>query len=250
MKRTAVLQRIAQTIKAETYLEIGVRNPDDNFMHVANHICGAGVSIGVDPAPRRDRVFSAEPGDESAIMSATSDDFFERLDKATKGRRRLYASSDAGKVKVPKLFDLIFIDGDHRREQAARDLANACAHLTPKGVVVMHDVCPASPDEALPEKPKNGRPWCGEVWKVVAAITSVGDAWNTCGLTCGVLVTDHGLAAIWRTGKDPIECGDILKASDPEPGLNAWIQRYNLEGRDHEADLYNVLAALEAREEA
>ena len=107
MKRTKVLQRIAQTINAETYLEIGVRNPGDNFLDVDALITGE--AIGVDPAPRRDRVL----GKNTAIMSATSDDFFDRLDKATKGRKRLYASSNAGKVKVPKLFDLIFIDGDH-----------------------------------------------------------------------------------------------------------------------------------------
>lgn len=248
MKRTEVLQRIAQTIKAETYLEIGVRNPGDNFVHVDNHICGAGVSIGVDPSPRRDRVFSAEPGDESAIMAATSDEFFERLDKATKGRRRLYASSDAGKVKVPKLFDLIFIDGDHRREQAAKDLANACAHLTPKGVVVMHDVCPASPDEALPEKPNNGRPWCGEVWKVVAAMSYSGNN-RTCGLTRTILNTDHGIAVIWPVGDNPVDCGCILEVDDPTPGLAAWIKQHsqNAATADHEAELRDVLAALEAR---
>lgn len=43
--------------------------------------------------------------------------------------------------------DVVFIDGDHTYEQAARDFANALDRLADDGVIVLHDTWPAHPND-------------------------------------------------------------------------------------------------------
>lgn len=43
--------------------------------------------------------------------------------------------------------DVVFIDGDHSYEQAARDFANALSRLADDGVIVLHDTWPTTPDD-------------------------------------------------------------------------------------------------------
>jgi hypothetical protein len=68
LSRTEIINRLIQATKKENsvYLEIGVRNPADNF----NHIC-AGQKYSVDPGIE----FEANPVD----FKLTSDAFFEQL---------------------------------------------------------------------------------------------------------------------------------------------------------------------------
>ncbi len=127
MNRLEVLNRIAGAIHARTYLEIGVQEGKVlRFVNVPH-------KVGVDP----DRT-------SAATLHRTSDDYFSDLDPVIR-------------------FDLIFIDGLHLAEQVEKDVANARQHLTPGGVIVLHDCDPPTERSAAREIDPNL--WCGDVWK-------------------------------------------------------------------------------------
>ena len=113
------------------YLEIGVQNGAS--LNIAK--CRA---IGIDPHPR----IEAKPNQE--IFAVTSDEFFNGF------------SGDAP--------DLVFIDGLHLFEQALKDFINVEAISHKQTVVVMDDIFPAHPSQAL--RDRRTRKWAGDVWKV------------------------------------------------------------------------------------
>lgn len=49
-----------------------------------------------------------------------------------------------------KMFDLIYIDGDHKSDQVRKDLKNSLMSLNDNGLIVMHDIAPASKNETDP----------------------------------------------------------------------------------------------------
>jgi predicted O-methyltransferase YrrM len=55
-------------------------------------------------------------------------------------------STDLLKLNLP-LCDMIFVDGDHTREAALRDLANCWQQLLPEGYLLFHDFIPPGADE-------------------------------------------------------------------------------------------------------
>ena len=57
------------------------------------------------------------------IFLGTTDDFFESLNPE-------------------RSFDLIFIDADHDKGQVVKDFINSFNHLSDKGIIAFHDVCP------------------------------------------------------------------------------------------------------------
>lgn len=133
--RSELINLIAQRIKAETYLEIGVFNPDHNFNKIQ-----VPVKIGVDPDPAA-----------NALVRYTSDEYFAIM-KATGAR-----------------VDLVFIDGLHHADQVQRDIKNAWDVLNEGGVIVLHDCNP--PTEATTCVPRGAqREWCGDVYKTIARI--------------------------------------------------------------------------------
>jgi len=68
-------------------------------------------------------------------------------------------------------FDLIFIDGFHNYKQVVKDLNNSLEYLKPNGVILIHDVNPLDkPDFVSGDKQKGGKPWCGDVWKIIPHI--------------------------------------------------------------------------------
>lgn len=94
----------------KTYLEIGLYD-GENLLKVE-----CSEKIGVDPS------FEVLHKDaRKYCVKMTSDDFF-------------------ADIPDDQLFDIIFIDGDHRYEQVVKDIANSKKHLSANGVIVMHDV--------------------------------------------------------------------------------------------------------------
>jgi len=77
------------------------------------------VKHSVDPATRTRHGRKPIP----ATHRMTSDEFFKNLGSKDK-------------------YDIIFIDGLHTEEQATKDTENALKHLTPKGIILFHDVDP------------------------------------------------------------------------------------------------------------
>jgi hypothetical protein len=111
-KRTTVINTCANFLNAQNYLEIGVRNPDDNFNKVQ-----VNTKTSVDPG--------LEFGENPATYPMTSDAFFELW-----------------KEKCLAPYDLIFIDGLHLAEQVSRDIRHALEMSSPNGLIMLHDCNP------------------------------------------------------------------------------------------------------------
>lgn len=157
--RTAIIQHLIDTFKYKNYLEIGVRNPASNYERIK-----VDNKHGVDPSPRR--TYENE-------CRMTSDDFFEQNDM---------------------MFDLIFIDGDHRMFQTDKDVVNALKCITDNGTIVLHDCSPLT-EERQVEEYIPGSIWNGSVWKTIAKLRCTRD-----DLNISVVNKDHGVGVI-RKGK-------------------------------------------------
>jgi len=125
------LESLHARYKPNLYLEIGVQEG-------ASLNASKCKAIGIDPNPR------IEAKQNQEIYATTSDDFF-----------------GAFKIDAP---DLVFIDGLHLFEQALKDFINVEAISHKQTVVIMDDIFPAHPSQAL----RNRRTckWAGDVWKV------------------------------------------------------------------------------------
>ena len=142
--RSTILNYLVSTLNRDiAYLEIGVRNPDDNFNKIE-----AFKKFSVDPGLE----YKKNPVD----FQMTSDDFFSKLEK--------------GELLSPTIkFDLIFIDGLHLAEQVNRDIENSMKFISDDGFVVLHDCNPPTQWHAREEfsfgfSPAGGF-WNGTTWK-------------------------------------------------------------------------------------
>ncbi len=158
--RTDLLNHLIAARGYRRYLEIGVRNPRDNFEYVR-----AEVKHGVDPAPRRPVKFQM-----------TSDAFFAGLAGAGGSGR----------------YDLAFIDGLHLAEQVERDVVNCLMHLAPEGAIVLHDCNPTSERSQI-ESYEPGARWNGTVWKAWAKLRA-----TRADLSMSVVDVDEGCGVIRR----------------------------------------------------
>lgn len=112
--RTEIINFCLSQGQKENYLEIGVRNPADNF-----DLIQATHKISVDPGLE----FTENP----VTHKMTSDDFF-----------------DFWQAKLETYFDVVFIDGLHRAYQVARDIEHAITMTKHDGIIVLHDCSPPS----------------------------------------------------------------------------------------------------------
>jgi hypothetical protein len=108
--RTDIINFLIRKCGYADYLEIGVRNPLDNFARIR-----ARTKTGVDPAGNCD-------------FPMTSDAFF---------------------VQNRMSFDLIFIDGLHLDHQVRKDVENSLQCLRKGGAIVLHDCNPTSPEQQV-----------------------------------------------------------------------------------------------------
>jgi hypothetical protein len=131
MTRTEIINHLIIKFGYTNYLEIGVRNPEDNLLKVI-----AINKDGVDPAG-------------GCNFEMTSDHFFELLPQDSR-------------------YDIVFIDGLHQEAQVDRDIANALKHLSPGGSIVVHDCNPIAREHQSEEY--NGGIWNGTTWKAFAKL--------------------------------------------------------------------------------
>jgi hypothetical protein len=131
MKRTEILNALAENFNLKTYLEIGTQNRDANFNKIK---CKDKRCVDPDPIAKADFI-------------GTSDDFFQR---------------------TSSVFDLIFIDGLHHAEQVKRDFENALECLTERGFIVIHDTCPT--EEKYTKVPRDTKMWYGDVYKLLVML--------------------------------------------------------------------------------
>tara|TARA_R100000935_G_scaffold18503_1_gene35829 strand:- start:56736 stop:57542 length:807 start_codon:yes stop_codon:yes gene_type:complete len=142
--RTVIINFLLSLSKGDTsYLEIGVRNPQDNYSHI-----------------KADKKYSVDPGlefDENPVdFKMTSDAFFLKLSE--------------NKILSKNIkFDVIFIDGLHLAPQVDRDIKNALMYIKDDGFIVLHDCNPPSEWHSRESymylhTPAKGY-WNGTTWK-------------------------------------------------------------------------------------
>lgn len=142
---------LVRELHLNSYLEIGVLE-GETFANVI-----ARRRYGVDPAPLFDAVLLPR---RSRFAVMTSDDFFSSIRSSLR-------------------FDVAFIDGLHTFEQTYRDVINTLSHLR-SGVVLIDDTVPSDEYSAIPDQEESyrardeagleGRPWHGDVWRVVTLL--------------------------------------------------------------------------------
>ena len=190
MYRTQVIQNVIDSLKAESYLEIGVCG-GKNFKDVR-----CKLKIGVDPTPPDTKNVSPLLTTRSGVgyFSMTSDDYFE-----------LWAK---------QRFDVIFIDGLHTKEQAWKDFLNSLKVLNPGGAIIFHDCNPTT--ENMQRVPQMQKRWTGDVWKCWTAVDaliedkSLGKSFCVDGdYGLGVAITRHDFLRNYQSIND-----DYMKGCD------------------------------------
>ncbi len=189
INHTELLNALIQKYGLKSYLEIGVQNPANNFDKVR---LPSTSKVGVDPEC-----------DSFNILPETSDKFFEHCSR---------------------VFDLIFIDGFHEKDQVKRDFENSLRCLSDNGFIVIHDVLPENESGTI--VPRETKQWWGDVYKWAMTIGEYDDiAYKTFDI-------DNGCMLVWKclgNGK-PV---DIW----PEDDWNCFKAR-----KDH---LMNVTSTVE-----
>ena len=129
LPRTNLLNLIIKQRQCKTYLEIGVER-GHNFSFIECE-----YKVGVDPDPV-----------SKATIFKTSDEFFK---------------------DNKEMFDIIFLDGHHRKDFLIRDMQNAVDCLTMNGIILVHDVYPRDLFCArqIDEYEKDESVWNGDAWE-------------------------------------------------------------------------------------
>lgn len=183
--RRHVIQTLIDRMGYRTYLEIGV-DQGDTFLRIR-----AADKTAVDPRfrvswHRWGRTVLRRPAElRSRYFQVTSDEYFV-LDAARLRQRGV---------------DIAFVDGAHTYAQCHADIENALRHLTPDGVVVVHDCNPPSEYaaatlpafEAARRNPPPGwtHEWCGDAWKAIARLRVERPDLGVCVLDC-----DYGVGLV------------------------------------------------------
>ncbi len=170
--RVEIVQRELDRFRRASYLEVGV-NVGVLFLHVR-----AARKIGVDPVqriPRWKRLGHPNTALRGELVAKTSDEYFASIEAA-------------------EAFDVVFVDGLHTYEQSLRDVENALGHLSPEGVVLVHDCNPANAIAGGPDPDATGDAgWNGEAWKTIVHLRA-----TRADLDVHVLDTDFGVGVVRR----------------------------------------------------
>lgn len=159
IKRTEIINFFLKLKSCPSYLEIGVRNPKDNFDLIE---C--------------ENKYSVDPGKEfksdQIQFELTSDAFFDGLDQ--------------GVLELPSnfKFDVIFIDGLHLADQTERDIKNSLRYLNDDGILILHDCNPPTEfhqreDFYFRNSPAKGF-WNGTTWKAFYKFRHCKELYSIC----------------------------------------------------------------------
>lgn len=174
MTRVDVLNALVDKFGYNRYLEIGVAGGKTFRQVRVSH------KVGVDPSPQCE-----------VSHRMTSDAFFQGC---------------------CELFDLIFVDGLHTKNQCHRDIMNSLAVLKEEGTVVVHDCRPRSFEEQQVPMPPGAFRWTGNVWRAWLHLRAnrpdlfmfVADIGSGCGVIRRgrqVLIKDLPLDVCWKDFK-------------------------------------------------
>ena len=136
-----IINSIIEKFSFDSYLEIGVGNPDNTFNHIK-----ASIKHGVDP-------------EVPTTYQVSSDEYFTKF------------VSD-------KKYDVIFIDGFHSAVQAYRDALNSMNHLNEGGFIIMHDCNPPTKQHAVAYENYKGGAWNGTVYQAFIQLKYERPEWS------------------------------------------------------------------------
>jgi hypothetical protein len=207
MKRTDIINLLANKISAKSYLEIGVRIHSENFDKIK-----IPHKVGVDPDTEK-------ACDRDATYKITSDEYFQ--------------------FNYEK-FDLIFIDGLHEEEQVERDILNSLDRLNEGGYIVCHDMNPIIYERQLPNNdPKfleyslreeaKGNPqygfWNGDCWKAFVKLKIYRD-----DLIMKTVDTDFGVGIIQKGSQKTLDLEfKNLNYEGLEKNRKEWLNLISVE---------------------
>jgi hypothetical protein len=177
--RCELIQSAVDTIKAHSYLEIGVA--DKSTFNAIQCLSKASV----------------DPNVDGVSFKLTSDDFFKQNHT---------------------MFDVIFIDGLHEKEQVLRDMNNSIACLNPKGIIITHDTLP------LDSCQTNG----GLCWNAWEAFAQLRRTTPNVFMASVILSNDSVGSGVIRHGSQTLYEG---------PMPNGWA-----EYTEHRNELMNVIS--------
>jgi glycosyltransferase involved in cell wall biosynthesis len=189
MSKEQIVQAVLDRIGGGTYLELGVRR-GRSFAPVQ-----AARKIGVDPRLRLSRLERARRRLAPRLLARRGSLWFEKTSDAF--------FRDHAELLAESPIDVALVDGLHTYEQALRDVLHCLEHLSPGGVVLMHDCNPTSAVMAQPAPSAeaaralglpgwDGR-WCGDVWKAVVHLRSLRPDLRVFVLDC-----DYGVGVVTR----------------------------------------------------
>lgn len=167
---TELLNYLATTFNLQSYLEIGVQNPVNNFDKI---VCKR--KAGVEPSMK-----SHDLKLNRDLFAITSDEFFS--------------------INISK-YDLIFIDGLHHANQVKRDFENSLQCLNDNGFIVIHDTLPEK--EEYTHVPRDSKIWNGDVWKFAVSLIKYGNI-DFCTLDI-----DHGCTIVWKDDNNTAKPGKV-----------------------------------------
>ena len=122
-----IIQHLASWIKPINYLEIGVRH--GTVYHMVNQYCEKCYLVDI-------KFLDIHYTENSIKFEMSSDNFFKIIDTSIK-------------------FDLVFIDGDHSKEQVLNDFVNVKDMVVDDGFVILHDTYPCDERMELPHHSNN-----------------------------------------------------------------------------------------------
>jgi hypothetical protein len=120
----------------------------------------------------------------------------DSVDPNGKGNYTMKSDEFFSRLNPKKKYDIIFIDGLHIEEQVDRDIKNSLNHLSPNGIIVMHDCNPRSWEHQA--VPRIQKAWNGTVWKSFVKLRCTEPNLFMC-----VVDTDHGCGII-KKGKQEV----------------------------------------------
>ena len=166
MERFEIINALIKAHNYKSYLEIGVRNPDECYNYI-----NCRTKQGVDPGLE---------GEYPVTFRMTSDEFFK---------------------SNTQNYDIIFIDGLHIDEQVERDILNSLSYINEKGSIVLHDCNPPETHHAREDYYDMSTPagccWNGTVWKAIVKIRS-----EIKGIYTSTVDTDWGVGIIQKSNKE------------------------------------------------
>lgn len=161
--RTDIINYLIEKYNLKTYLEIGVRNPNDNFNKIK---CDNKVAVDPEPLIQTENIYIG-----------TSDNYFQN-------------------ISHNKKFDIIFIDGLHLEEQVDKDITNSLNHLNKNGFILLHDCNPPTEFHQREVYEVDGKfpSWNGTVWRSIVKLRM-----NNTNLKINVIDTDWGVGVITKS---------------------------------------------------